>query len=124
MVMGPRKRSSTYQYPLPPSTRPPPVKIAITAEMLDAFRELRRAEARCQCTNLSGTPCAACIAYDAIADRLRGLFGLEPWEEPFTETLEGDGPHYQAAFARYRALCDALRTLGRKAERALNAKFH
>jgi hypothetical protein len=113
MVTMVRKRSSTYQYPLPRSTRPIPVKIAITVEMLDCFRDLRRAEARCQCTNLSTTPCAACIAGEAVSERLRELFGLQPWEETYTETLEGDGPHYETAYARFRALCDALRLAGR-----------
>jgi hypothetical protein len=54
--MCPKKRNSRYRYPLPKSTWTPPPKILVTPEMLNAFRELQRADARCHCTGNSHEP--------------------------------------------------------------------
>jgi hypothetical protein len=55
-----------FRYPLPKATwaRPPKMKIRISAEALDAYVALRRAEARCHCSNHSRTLCEACIGCD------------------------------------------------------------
>jgi hypothetical protein len=77
--------------------------------MLACFVEMERNQLLCRCPSYGGPRCAACEAYDAAADRLRQLFKLEPWEEPYTTTTEGEGPQYRAAHARYWALRNAER---------------
>jgi hypothetical protein len=97
-------------HPLPRSALPRPLRMTITPAMLEAYKAMRRAEARCKCSPYGGPRCEGCQDYDAAEAALRGLFQLESWQEVVAETLDPDArPWQRAAFFRYVNLEDALR---------------
>jgi hypothetical protein len=104
-------------HPLPRSALPRSLRFSIAPAMLESYKAMRGAEARCKCSPYGGPRCDGCQDYAASEAALRAAFQLESWQEVVAETVAPDAkPWERAAYVRFCNLEGALREARRLAQ--------